>query len=254
MCETNLLPNAFVRFVLWPMPPQLWIALRPFPPPAPSDRQPERCVRAARAWDWAALGGMAEERFDLLDEEGRPTGKTKARSAVHADGDWHAAVHIWLLALSTKEILVQKRALHKESWPGMRDMSAAGHVSAGSAPLRTACEELSEELGLDLPADAFHPVFRSKQRFEADFHGKRFVNNEFDYVYLVVVRDPIPLERYRLQESEVAGAEYMNHRDVHTAVRHPAEHGFVDAYSKDQEVSADLAIRIAVAVARGVCM
>ena len=35
--------------------------------------------------------------------------------------------------------------------------------------------------------------------------------------------------------SEVAGAEYMNHRDVHTAVRHPAEHGFVDAYSKDQE-------------------
>ena len=44
-------------------------------------------------------GGMGggEEEFDVLDAEGRPTGRVKARSAVHRDGDWHAAVHVWVL-------------------------------------------------------------------------------------------------------------------------------------------------------------
>ena len=42
----------------------------------------------------------AEERFDLLDARGRPLrdgdGRplTKARRAVHRDGDWHQAVHV----------------------------------------------------------------------------------------------------------------------------------------------------------------
>ncbi|RMG72036.1 MAG: NUDIX hydrolase, partial [Bacteroidetes bacterium] len=31
---------------------------------------------------------MREEYLDLLTPQGKPTGETKAKSAVHRDGDW----------------------------------------------------------------------------------------------------------------------------------------------------------------------
>lgn len=40
---------------------------------------------------------MVKEYFDLLDENGNKTGKTKLRNEVHRDGDWHKAVHIWII-------------------------------------------------------------------------------------------------------------------------------------------------------------
>ena len=205
--------------------------------------------------------GGGEEEFDVLDAKGRPTGRAKARSAVHRDGDWHAAVHVWVLlqcpcagrappsagaerlsdfapaALLERalrggggggkggrggfsgrcsacgrdwELLLQRRALHKESWPGMWDISAAGHVEAGGSALTTAQRELWEELGLRFPRDAFQPLFTHRQRFRGEFHGKSFVNNEFNHVFLVSVvsteanKTPIPREALRLQEAEVA--------------------------------------------------
>ena len=38
-----------------------------------------------------------EEQFDVMDASGGLTGLRKARRAVHADGDWHAAVHVWIV-------------------------------------------------------------------------------------------------------------------------------------------------------------
>ena len=194
------------------------------------------------------MGGAKEEEFDVLDAGGRPTGRTKARSAVHRDGDWHAAVHVWVLlqcpcagqlsgrreagapgalleralhgdegaggsgacearcesCQSEWKFLLQRRALHKDSWPGMWDISAAGHVAAGGRMLETAQRELWEELGLRFPRAAFQPLFTHRQRFQGEFHGKAFVNNEFNHVFLVSVLGSIPEEALRLQESEVA--------------------------------------------------
>lgn len=81
------------------------------------------------------------------------------RSAVHRDGDFHRAVHIWIFAESTKELLLQKRSDDKDSWAGLWDISSAGHISAGDASLNTARRELQEELGVNLPADAFEFLF-----------------------------------------------------------------------------------------------
>ena len=60
------------------------------------------------------------------------------RSAVHRDGDYHRAVHVWIFAESTQQLLLQKRADCKDSWPGLWDISSAGHVSAGDTSLITA--------------------------------------------------------------------------------------------------------------------
>lgn len=74
---------------------------------------------------------MSEEYFDILDSNGKPTGKSKPRSKVHQDGDWHACVHVWFINYEKKEVLVQKRVKTKDSWPGYYDISVAGHLSAG---------------------------------------------------------------------------------------------------------------------------
>ena len=60
------------------------------------------------------------------------------RSAVHRDGDYHRAVHGWIFAESTQQLLLQKRADCKDSWPGLWDISSACHVSAGDTSPITA--------------------------------------------------------------------------------------------------------------------
>ena len=83
-------------------------------------------------------------------------------------------------------------------------------MEAGGSALTTAQRELWEELGLRFPREAFQPLFTHRQRFRGEFHGKSFVNNEFNHVFLVSVvsteanKTPIPREALRLQEAEVA--------------------------------------------------
>jgi hypothetical protein len=42
----------------------------------------------------------------------------KPRQAVHRDGDWHRAVHIWLIN-SKGELVLQKRSKFKDTFPGI---------------------------------------------------------------------------------------------------------------------------------------
>ncbi|PWA41592.1 hypothetical protein CTI12_AA552640 [Artemisia annua] len=130
------------------------------------------------------------------------------KSAVHRDGDYHRAVHVWIFAESTQQLLLQKRADCKDSWPGLWDISSAGHVSAGDTSLITARRELQEELGVTLPNDAFELLFVFLQ--ECVTNDGKFIDNEFDDVYLVTTLDPIPLEAFTLQESEVSAVKYIS--------------------------------------------
>ncbi|KAK9065609.1 hypothetical protein SSX86_015010 [Deinandra increscens subsp. villosa] len=152
-----------------------------------------------------------EEHFDVLTKAGLKTGISKPRSAVHRDGDYHRAVHIWIYAESTQQLLLQKRADFKDSWPGLWDISSAGHVSAGDTSLITARRELQEELGVTLPSDAFELLFVYLQ--ESVTNDGKFIDNELDDVYLVTTPDPIPLEAFTLQESEVSAVKYISVED-----------------------------------------
>ncbi|KAI7726450.1 hypothetical protein M8C21_018340 [Ambrosia artemisiifolia] len=152
-----------------------------------------------------------EEHFDVLTKTGHKTGISKPRSAVHRDGDYHRAVHIWIFAESTQQLLLQKRTDWKDSWPGLWDISSAGHVSAGDTSLITARRELQEELGITLPNDAFELLYVYLQ--ESVTNDGKFIDNELDDVYLVTTLDPIPLEAFTLQESEVSAVKYISIED-----------------------------------------
>ena len=50
------------------------------------------------------------EIFDIIDENGNPTGKTVERSIAHAEGIRHRTAHIWIIRRKNgrTEILLQK--------------------------------------------------------------------------------------------------------------------------------------------------
>ena len=93
-----------------------------------------------------------DEAFDVLDERGVPTGERKTRHAVHRDGDWHAAIHLWIVDARGYPWL-QRRSTTKDLAAGKVDVSVGGHLAAGET-WQDALRESHEELGILLtPGD-----------------------------------------------------------------------------------------------------
>ena len=166
-----------------------------------------------------------EECFDIVDAvTGVPTGEVAPRSVVHSRGLYHRAVHVWLLVPSTGELLLQRRARCKDSWPGALDISCAGHVSAGDAPLPSAVRELAEELGLAVPTSRLEWLFTHLERLESVQRGRLFINNEFNDVFLLTLT---PEERRALNPSTVILRDVSDSGDAGSrAVPPPFSSGF----------------------------
>ena len=98
------------------------------------------------------------ELFDIIDENGNPTGKIVERSIAHAEGIPHRTAHIWIIRRRNEktEILLQKRSRNKDSFPGKFDTSSAGHIQAGDEPMESALRELKEELGISATPEQLH--------------------------------------------------------------------------------------------------
>ena len=159
------------------------------------------------------------EYLDICDENGQPTGEAVAREIAHRDGIRHRTAHVWVVRKEDGkyEILLQKRSMEKESFPGKYDTSSAGHIPAGSEPLPSALRELEEELGIT--ASPGHLTFAGKFRiqYEKIFYGKPFRDNEVTWVY--VYREPVDIRTLKLQESEVDEVRWFDPEEVRTEIR-----------------------------------
>ena len=89
-----------------------------------------------------------DELFDVYDAAGRPTGRVKRRQDVHRDGDWHRSFHCWVTceADGPPALLLQRRGMRKDTWPGRLDVTVGGHYRAGEA-LQEVVREVEEEIG-----------------------------------------------------------------------------------------------------------
>lgn len=139
-----------------------------------------------------------DEEFDLLDAYGHPLGVRKRRGDVHRDGDWHAAMHLWVggVGAGGPFVLFQRRSLTKDTCPGFLDVAVGGHLRAGESFAETA-REAEEEIGL---AVGLESLVRIGRRFMGQ-PGDR--DRELQEVF--AVRSDLPLAAYVLHPEEVDG-------------------------------------------------
>lgn len=140
----------------------------------------------------------------LADENGTPTGMTKTKAEIHEQGFWHRAAHVWIYN-SAGEILLQLRATDKDSYPGLLDISAAGHVDAGEEPIQAAIREIREEIGLEVKAEQLDFLFEDHISHYIDEIDWR--DNEIDLVWLLEFNGSI--DDLSLNDGEVARLEFM---------------------------------------------
>lgn len=150
------------------------------------------------------------EIFDIVDENGKPTGGTVERSIAHAEGIRHRTAHIWIARKNSDkwQVLLQKRALTKDSFPGRYDTSSAGHIQAGDEPLESAIRELEEELGIAASSEdlAFAGTF--KILYEKEFHNKLFKDNEIAFVYVYL--GEVDIDKITVQKEELECVEWFD--------------------------------------------
>lgn len=151
------------------------------------------------------------ERWDLLDEHCLPTGKTMLRGQPVPPGYYYRFVHIFVRN-PQGELLVQKRSIHKKSFPGVWSVPG-GAVISGESSRDAAVRELAEEMGICLPHTQVHFVDRIR------------LAHAFLDIWSAVT--DLTLQELTLQPEEVDDARYITpaeflHIAAPTGGRHAA--------------------------------
>lgn len=147
--------------------------------------------------------------LDVYDEQGKPLGAA-ARSEVHARGLWHRTFQCWIYKRveGVTYLLFQLRHRDKDTFPGLLDISSAGHLAAGERP-EDGVRELYEELGVEAEFASLVPcgVFAGEAII-----SEKLIDREFCHVYAYECAQP--LDTYRLQPDEVSGLFFIRASDA----------------------------------------
>ena len=137
-----------------------------------------------------------DELFDVVNEDGSPTGIVKRRADVHRDGDWHRAIHVWVWGVDERGpyILLNLRGRHKDTWPGALDVTVGGHLAAGETTDQ-AFREIEEEIGI--------VAERSRLHFLERRQAAGLVEREIQDVFLY--RDDRPWADFAPNPAELEG-------------------------------------------------
>ena len=119
---------------------------------------------------------MSDDIFDIVDKFDNVIGSAP-RSEVHAKGLLHRASHVLMFAGEgeNRMILLQKRSLSKDSYPGAYTTSCSGHADNGETFDIAAVREMREETGLSVDI--------SRLRKIGKISACEDTGNEFTFVY-----------------------------------------------------------------------
>ena len=150
------------------------------------------------------------ELLEVFDWRGRPTGVGKPRSTMHLGGHWHKTFHCWIVRPGPAgvELVLQRRALAKDTYPGGWDASSAGHWRFGESPAEAA-RELEEELGVSVPFERLEWVGQERK---ARSYASGLIDRELDQVYALLYTEP--LLTYHPDPAEVSGAAAIAATDL----------------------------------------
>lgn len=139
----------------------------------------------------------ADELIDVITPTGEPLG-TMTRAEAHDGGHWHQTFHALVVRPASRSVILQERSPQKANFPGLLDLSATGHLTAGESPA-DGIRELNEELGIDADPAALVPA---GIRLLADDLGEGGQNRERVHVFFLA--DDRPMTDYRPPADEVS--------------------------------------------------
>lgn len=154
------------------------------------------------------------EKWDLLDAQGNPTGRTIVRGERLQAGQYHLVVHIWVVD-SAGRLLIQKRAPHLRLMPNTWAATGGSAVSGEDSPT-AARRELAEELGIYTYPNELRYLGRLRRR-----------NSHCD---LWMLRADVPVESLHLQKEEVARAMWVTWERLMDMVRRRNFHNYGRTY------------------------
>lgn len=135
---------------------------------------------------------MTEELFDVIDDAtGKVTG-TAFRRECHGNPSLiHRSVRVMVFHPDGGAMLLQKRAMTKDIFPGRWDCAVGGHLDSGETYEKAAVREMGEELGLP-PGLPLEYLFDMKVRNDVESENVR----EFS----AVTGGPFIIQRSELDE------------------------------------------------------
>ncbi len=161
---------------------------------------------------------MITEKWDILDENGTPTGKHTLRGKTFLkNGEYHLVVHIWIVS-SDGNFLIQRRSEKKRLMPG--EWAATGGAAiSGEDSFTAANRELFEELGIKSDKTNLKKLFRIKRR-----------NSLLD-VWLIETN--VKVFDLKLQKSEVAEAKWVSPEQLKKMIENNEFHNYgMEYFSK----------------------
>ena len=135
------------------------------------------------------------EILDVVDETGAPTGETVERAEAHREGVRHRTAHVWIARNRNGRIqlLLQKRCMQKDSFPGCYDISSAGHIPAGEESDLIYCGQVHKDV-------------------DSEFHRQPFHDHQISNVYLLWLDREA--EEFELQTEEIESVRWMDYAQV----------------------------------------
>ena len=149
-----------------------------------------------------------DDEVVLLDESGTPVGRAPKSAAHGPDTALHLAFSCHVVN-ALGEVLVTRRALSKQAWPGVWTNSFCGHPKPAESLVAAVRRRADYELGIDLGnVELALPLFRYRA---TDANG--VVENEVCPVYVATTNDEVdPNPR------EVAEHAWVEPHDLVSAV------------------------------------
>jgi isopentenyldiphosphate isomerase len=141
-----------------------------------------------------------DETFEIFDEAGNSLG-TAPRSRVHREGLWHRASNVFLF-FPDGTLLIQRRQLTKDVWPGGWDVSAAEHLQPGESFEEGAHRGLREELGV-VGTELRRLGAVTKSRLEVTEQGVR--DYEFQQSFRTTYAGPVSPDAGEVMETRTIG-------------------------------------------------
>ena len=143
-----------------------------------------------------------EEKFPLVDEEGRVIGSATRGECHNGSRLLHPVVHLHVFN-SAGDIYLQKRPEWKDIQPGKWDTAVGGHLDYGETPEQALRREVNEELGIT----DFVPEFVDKYVFDS----KR--ERELVYVNRTTYDGPV-----RPSAEELDGGRFWTMQEIKEAM------------------------------------